>query len=477
MTRNKGGDAPPADVAAAATTDGSVTEGNRHDCRPAQVLVFKERQPFFVVPHLNVPVALLRDAVLADGGLEMIVRRDKKFGYRVTKPVGEFLLEGDEILQLHAKPLQFDTEDQLRSAIDDILRQKQDPCISVRLCRQRPTHAAGGATIDTATAATATNLPPVGSQVAVAISKGAFLNGLGKAKRDDEACAQGRWLWPESRFQATSEQAVAGGLDNAELLLAHTTQVHLRSVGQTTKDINATLGVVDATMTRTQRILTAISLALAAVSSVLFLHQHPGRVAHALQAKRNASRTMDRTVNACVNFASRAAAAGCVADAVVGADDAMDVDVDDNDNDDTTDSAAAAAAVDDDDDDVPRGRLWFAVAHKFALPLIVVGDYATQRKKRGSKFPFAVFLKKLARRCIVLIVSEHRTTMNCTFCGCPVQYTDKQDGSKHSGTVLCGNLVCMSRQLFSNRDLHAGVNIGLRTWAGLLVGGTLGWWF
>ena len=92
------------------------------------------------------------------------------------------------------------------------------------------------------------------------------------------------------------------------------------------------------------------------------------------------------------------------------------------------------------------------------LPVIYVGDRANNRKaSRG--FAMQRFLHLLARKAIVVICSEHRTTKCCGDCGhFNVQPRKAYSAVEHRGTKYCANLECPSRGRFTNRDVQAACN-------------------
>ena len=84
-------------------------------------------------------------------------------------------------------------------------------------------------------------------------------------------------------------------------------------------------------------------------------------------------------------------------------------------------------------------------------------------------------LRRLAKKLIVIVVCEFRTSCLCHFCGSGVQHpkAGKSRGDIR-GTVHCNDSHCVSRGLFKNRDTAAACNIGCRFVYDFFLGGYLG---
>jgi hypothetical protein len=113
--------------------------------------------------------------------------------------------------------------------------------------------------------------------------------------------------------------------------------------------------------------------------------------------------------------------------------------------------------------------------------LVVVGDWVKDKHRRGGGiFAMAAFLEKLARRAIVVIADEFRTTQLCPFCGSklahPRKFTKHGEAVEDGGTVYCpaprGGCVTMGR--FAARDVSAAAAILRRFLYANLMGGQLG---
>jgi hypothetical protein len=111
------------------------------------------------------------------------------------------------------------------------------------------------------------------------------------------------------------------------------------------------------------------------------------------------------------------------------------------------------------------------------LPVLRVGSWAMQPNRRTGLFPLTKFLRRLARRMVVVMAPEHNTTSLCGFCAGPVKHPTAGKGAKRRefrGTVYCDNPTCASRGRLQNRDVHAAVNINQRWLVDYILGGSLG---
>ena len=106
--------------------------------------------------------------------------------------------------------------------------------------------------------------------------------------------------------------------------------------------------------------------------------------------------------------------------------------------------------------------------------VLIVGDWVLSRKAQGT-FAFKRLLRRLAKKLIVIVVCEFRTSCLCHFCGSGVQHpkAGKSRGDIR-GTVHCNDTNCASRGLFKNRDTAAACNIGCRFIYDFFLGGFLG---
>ncbi len=117
------------------------------------------------------------------------------------------------------------------------------------------------------------------------------------------------------------------------------------------------------------------------------------------------------------------------------------------------------------------------------LPVVFLGAWAMGPRRRSGNVALKAFVKKLAAKVIVVVASEHRTTMACGHCGGRVSHPSKgrtpaaraKKRNEFRGTVYCADKTCASHdgRLF-NRDIHAACNIVNRWVYEYLVGGELG---
>jgi hypothetical protein len=236
----------------------------------------------------------------------------------------------------------------------------------------------------------------------------------------------GRSLWPAGLLaerHAALETLTPGSAEHCTLAAAVATQEATLGVRQTNAAIREALAVPATTAADTAiAAVRALVHALRGVAHVGHLHFHPGRVAELAHRRRATARAMDVAVNKVLQFV--APPPGWV----------------------------------------PDGR----------LPVIYVGDWIKDKATAGA-FPKKRFFAHLAKRAIVIVCGEYRTTKRCGDCGCVVRHPLKPDKrTPFKGTVYCANTHCPSGGRFRNRDAAAACNIVNRFLCGFYVGGSLG---
>jgi len=209
----------------------------------------------------------------------------------------------------------------------------------------------------------------------------------------------------------------------AQLVAAIETQAHTRAVQQA--GIDAAAAYANPAMSPMQQLLAAYAIGAAVMPARAALFFNKTRLAVNTTAARARQRVLDASVAQVINFAVSK----------------------------TPSNVDASAA---------------------RLPVIYVGDRANNRKaSRG--FAMQRFLHLLARKAIVVICSEHRTTKCCGDCGhFNVQPRKAYSAVEHRGTKYCANLECPSRGRFTNRDVQAACNIVDRFICAFMLGGSLG---
>jgi hypothetical protein len=203
------------------------------------------------------------------------------------------------------------------------------------------------------------------------------------------------------------------------------TQKALRAVHDTSARLKACVVASDKA-NPSAAIIEGMKIAFSSVASVMLLHQHPGRLAEAAERRRIKKRMMDVAVNKVID----------------------------------------AARIDHTDPlpETPR------------LPVVLIGDWL-KKHGAGGAFPLQRFIKHLAKRCIVIVCDEFRTTRRCGDCGADTKHPLQSDHkTEFRGTLQCADetKTCGSRGRFKNRDVAAACNISSRFLCGFYVGGSLG---
>jgi hypothetical protein len=255
-----------------------------------------------------------------------------------------------------------------------------------------------------------------------------------EAKKGHTAAADGEAGVEAGAEGAVAAAAVAGAgageeltdkeeKELAQLVAAIATQVHTRAVQQA--GIDAAAAYANQALSPMQQLLAAYAIGAAVMPARAALFFNKTRLDVNTTAARARQRVLDASVAQVINFASAQ----------------------------TLPNVDASAA---------------------RLPVIYVGDRANNRKaSRG--FAMQRFLHLLARKAIVVICSEHRTTKCCGDCGhFNVQPRKAYSAVEHRGTKYCANLECPSRGRFTNRDVQAACNIVDRFICAFMLGGSLG---
>ena len=194
------------------------------------------------------------------------------------------------------------------------------------------------------------------------------------------------------------------------------------------KDLAVRLATAQA---RSQAAMAALALALRNAPHVFHLWAHAGRLAELAERKRRRDRLIDRTVSQVLRF------------------------------------AAPPAARTPPDGDPPDGRV------RARRAVVYIGDWIVNRQGAGV-FAKKLFVRRLARRAIVVVCSEYNTTKLCGHCGTPVLHPKTTGAKTHNGTVFCPDKACPSGGRFLNRDVAAACNIVHRFASGMFVSGQLG---
>ena len=292
--------------------------------------------------------------------------------------------------------------------------------------------------------------------VSLALGRKTLNSAKGNPLLQNEPMEAGLLLWAPSALEANerelatlrAKQTAAGGASAAakaplvapasvisaglsdkeamrllQLEAAIATQVHTRAVHQA--GIDAAAAYANPALPPMERVFQAFAIAAGALPARVELYFNPTRLALATKAFRLRHRVLAASVNQVINFAVS-----------------------------KTPSNVDGSAT--------------------RLPVIYVGDRVNNRKASRS-FPMQRFLHLLARKAIVVICSEHRTTKCCGDCGhFNVQPRKAYSTAKHRGTMYCENLECPSRGRFTNRDVQAACNIVDRFICAFVLGGTIG---
>jgi hypothetical protein len=251
------------------------------------------------------------------------------------------------------------------------------------------------------------------------------------------AFTEGRVLWSDKTLaQETERHAAAVRAAGASptvtqrqavAVLAHrlVMQSHTRAVHAAAKQV--------AVLQKAQKTMgDALIIGLDALEHVAVLNFDQGRMAAEAESKRRQRRIVDKTASDIVAFIAER----------------------------TQEDPSPARKQ--------RGR-------SRRLPLVVVGNWLAGSTSR--KFPMRKLISKLARKVIFQYASETMTTAACNLCGDLHQYSAKQNGDKHGGSVQCGNPACPGKRSFFNRDTSAASGICKRWVYRYMLGGDLGAFF
>jgi hypothetical protein len=235
---------------------------------------------------------------------------------------------------------------------------------------------------------------------------------------------QGRETWKEDVFAA--RDAAAAAAPDAEDL-AYQTQLLVRRLQQAAGDIKDDMRSADsATVPPLANVWRALRRGGDAMADVVALFYHPGRVKDESEAKRRRQRLMDRTLNEALQFAGACSVAGA-----------------------------------------PK-------------PVIYLGDWAMQPGRAAKGFPLKEWVRALAKKAVVLVATEMRTTITCGWCGSEVVHPTQAAagrGLEIYGAVYCAAKGCAGDGRLLPRDVHGAYNIaGLWAYQHLLGGesGTYG---
>ena len=243
---------------------------------------------------------------------------------------------------------------------------------------------------------------------------GSSVGAAAAASEDDNTTATG-----VPAVALTGEEVV----ELQELRAAIETQEHTRIVHNA--GIAAAAAFANLAVPKLDRLLQAFAIGAAAMPSRAALFFNKTRLAENAKRARVRQRVLDTTVNQVVNFA--------------GAKTPRNI-----------------------DGTVKR------------LPVIYIGD-RVNNPKASRTFPMKRFLRLLARKAIVVICSEHRTTKCCGDCGYfNVQPRKAYSAVLHRGTMYCEQRACPSQGRFTNRDVQAACNIVDRFICAFVLGGKLG---
>ena len=277
--------------------------------------------------------------------------------------------------------------------------------------------------------------PPL---VSLALPKATLKAAYDDKRKRKKLTDAGLTRWSDERFEASqarvselerAQATAANGLKADELKelqklrAAIETQEHTRIVHDA--GIAAAAAFANLAVPKLDRLLQAFAIGTAAMPSRVALFFNETRLAENARSARVRQRVLDTAVNQLISFAS-------------------------------------AKTLPDADDTVKR------------LPVIYIGDRVNNRKaSRG--FAIQRFLHLLARKAIVVICSEHRTTKCCGDCGhFNVQPRKAYSAVLHRGTMYCEQRVCPSQGRFTNRDVQAACNIVDRFICAFVLGGKLG---
>ncbi len=126
---------------------------------------------------------------------------------------------------------------------------------------------------------------------------------------------------------------------------------------------------------------------------------------------------------------------------------------------------AAAARIDHADPQPERPR----------CSVVLMGGWFKDVNAPGGAFPLKRFVDELAKKCVVIVLDEFRTSSRCSHCSGPLSHTTKADKSaEFRGTVYCTAKGCGSFGRFENRDALGAANVSARFICGFYVGGSLG---
>ena len=401
--------------------------------------------------RVSVDARALHEAI--ENGTVQIQRRrhDGGYGLVVLESANVGGLEvGDELLSLHGKQAVWPTAAAVEAAVHGMVA-TFDGLVVIRLYRppdggatQRAFAAEGevdpGAAPDGAPAA----VDPAGDDEDndVGAAEGGDGNRVGysvssktvdaatlKRPLEQRAFDEGRVEWRNGLLQ--ERLAVLQSLSEVEVKAVRTQERLLATLGlgDAFRAAVTAAAAADA-QPAAQHVWRALAIAAEMMPDLGALYYHSGRVAADTESKRCRARLMDKTVHETAKFA------GCAQ---------------------------------------PRN----AAA---GLPVVFLGAWAMGPRRRSGNFALKAFVKKLAAKVIVVVASEHRTTVSCGHCGGPVSHPSKgrtpaaraKKRNEFRGTVYCADKTCASHGRLFNRDVHAACNIVNRWVYEYLVGGELG---
>ena len=405
-------------------------------------------------------------AVVKNGTVVVRCRYDATFGpWVMAPPAGTTLPEGvqvgDQLLEIGGVRCVGDTAEAASALLEAALQvvNKDLAVFELRLFRPRDAAtamAAADAAMAAAAAAAAAaaeeesgapttqgaaaSPPPPPPPVALTLTRAAVMEAKDRATATELARAEGRTLWcdkgdhymaAQQAKLAALEQAVKDFPADTATSLARNkqrevvrVQLSVRAVRDAKADVFTALAgpaLPDAPLGPSLR---ALGIALDAMEDVKAVYFDPRRVAAERESRRRCARVVDRAVEETVRFLRP-----------------------------------------------PPGR----------PGLVVVGDWVKDKTRRGGgSFAMAEYLEKLARRAIVVIADEFRTSQLCPFCGSrlahPRKFNKHGEAVEDAGTVYCpaprGGCVTMGR--FAARDVSAAAAILRRFLYANLIGGQLG---
>jgi hypothetical protein len=281
---------------------------------------------------------------------------------------------------------------------------------------------------------------PPKEYAALSLSQAAVRQALGTTKFQQLADKEGRSLWSAARLE--DEKLNCATMDpeadeHCDLQRAVTTQEQTLETHAVGKQIDACLEQAAANpATAGVHLLDALACALDGAEAAFALWNHPGRLAALQEAKRRRNRLLDRAVHEAVTFAAERQPPPPpppTKPPTKPPDKAPDKAPPDKESDQPPDKAPVAL------------ERWV---------VILIGAWVLD-KQRAGLFPKKEFIRRLSKRAICIITSEHNSTARCGVCSAENAYPKKMDGRKHNGTVYCSNPHCPAGGTFLNRDVAA----------------------